>query len=46
MLDHGIRSYRRPTTLREPTFYVIEHPSSWRQSLSCDLNQLLTLRGF
>jgi hypothetical protein len=25
--------------------YVIEAPSSWREGLSCDLSQVLPLRG-
>jgi len=33
------------TTHRELIPYVIEHRSSCRQTLSCDLNGVLTLRG-
>ncbi len=31
---------------RELNTYVIELQTSWRQLVSCELNPLLTLRGF
>lgn len=45
MAETIARRYRGATTHCGLTTYVIEDRTLWRQSLSCDLNQLLTLRG-
>ena len=44
MADQAMHAYQESTTHSERVTYVIEHPSSWRQHLSCDLNQVLSLR--
>jgi hypothetical protein len=45
MADHVIASRIKRTTHREQPTCAIEHRPSWRQSSSCDLNQVLSLRG-
>jgi hypothetical protein len=45
MADHMIRSRIKRTTHGEQPTCAIEHRPSWRQSLSCDLNQVWSLRG-
>ena len=46
MADLRTRDVLRSTTHRGLITCVIEHQLSWRQSLSCDLNQVLSLREF
>ena len=42
-IDSGVQ---QSPAHRERITYVIKHHSSWRQRSSCDLNGVLTLRGF
>jgi hypothetical protein len=46
MGDSCVRDVRQSTTLGELITCVIEHRLSLRQSLSCELNQVLSLRGW
>ena len=46
MADSGPGDARQSTTHGELITCVIERRSSRRQSLSCDLSQVLTLRGY
>jgi hypothetical protein len=46
MADSADSDARQSTTHRGLITCVIEHPSPRRQSLSCDLNGVLTLREF
>jgi len=45
MADSRYPHVRKSAARREWIPYVIEDPASCRQRPSCDLNQLLTLRG-
>jgi hypothetical protein len=45
MADPRHAERRQSTTRRELITCVIEDPSPCRQRASCDLNQVLTLRG-
>ena len=46
MADRMLRLSKENTTCRERIDCVIEHQWSCGQSLSCELSQVLTLRGF
>lgn len=46
MAETIVRRYCGVTMHREVNTCVIELQTSWRQSASCELNPLLTLRGF
>ena len=45
MVDPAARTPNESTTYRERATCVIEHRLSSGQRLSCELNQVLTLRG-
>lgn len=44
MADHIVRQRHRDTRRGELFLCAIEHRPSWRQGVSCDFNQVMTLR--